>query len=285
MKPPRLGLGPDLSDGVRFAYLSMIPLALLFALVVAAPQSNSTESQTSVQERAPAEYERHKQAAIRINELAGRIHSEADASAFVAEIAGVFAKELPAAWATSSIRQRVAHAEYEATSDPAKFISEQRIAEVWNQYVQEIAAPEEAIISTAEIHNMRDAEFTVAQLMWARGNQTVWTMPNVYALRPDNKVADGCRAVETVRVIYDLENLFQNLRGARDRLRKGIVPSEQAAKRIEGADPQSPRAGRLEVRVDTNPIRLAEQRYVREHGSEAYGQLLMRLFGELFPRP
>jgi hypothetical protein len=284
MKPLWLGLGRTihLSDGVRFAYLSMVPLALLFALVVAAPQSSSAESQTSVQERAHAEYERHKQAAIRINELAKRIHSEADASAFVAEIAGVFAKELPAAWATSGIRQRVAHAEYEATSDPAKFISEQRIVDVWNQYVQEIAAPDEAIISTAEIHNMRDAEFTVAQLMWARGNQTVWTMPNVYAIRPDGKVADGCRAAETVRVIYDL-NDFHNLRGARDRLGRGIVPSEEAKKRMEVLNLHSQRTARLEVHVDTNPIRLAEQRYLRDHGSEAYGQLLMRLFDELFP--
>jgi hypothetical protein len=44
-------------------------------------------------------YEQHKQAAIRINELAGRIQSDADASALVSEIAGLFAKELPPAWA------------------------------------------------------------------------------------------------------------------------------------------------------------------------------------------
>jgi hypothetical protein len=133
----------------------MIPLALIFALLAAVPhQSSSTESQTSVQQRAHAKYERHKQAAIRINDLAERIHSEAEASAFVSEIAAVFAKELPAAWASSGIRQRVAHAEYEAISNPTKLISEQRIVDVWNQYVKEIAAPEEAIISTAEIHNM-----------------------------------------------------------------------------------------------------------------------------------
>jgi len=261
----------------------MIPLALIFALLAAVPhQSSSTESQTSVQQRAHAEYERHKQAAIRINDLAERIHSEAEASAFVSEIAAVFAKELPAAWASIGIRQRVAHAEYKAISNPTKLISEQRIVDVWNQYVKEIAAPEEAIISTAEIHNMRDAEFTVARLMWARGNQTVWTMPNVYALQPDGKVADACRAVETVRVMYDL-NDFRNLRGARDRVRRGIVPSEQAEKRMEGPNPHPQPTAWLGAHVDTNPIRSAEQRYLREHGSEEYGQLLTRLLGELFP--
>ena len=67
----------------------MIALGLVFALIVAAPQQgSSTESQATMQQRAHDEYERHKQAAIRINELAGRIQSEADASAFVSEIAG-----------------------------------------------------------------------------------------------------------------------------------------------------------------------------------------------------
>jgi hypothetical protein len=78
---------------------------LIFALIVAAPQqSDSTESQATMQQRAHVEYERHKQAAIRINELAGRISSEADASAVVSEIAALFTKELPPAWASSGIR-------------------------------------------------------------------------------------------------------------------------------------------------------------------------------------
>jgi hypothetical protein len=79
---------------------------------------------------------------------------------------------------------------------------------------------------------MRDGSFTFAQLMWARGNQTIWTMPNVFALGPDGRVADSCRALDAIRVIHDLESLFQNLRGARDRLRKGIVPSEEIKKRV-----------------------------------------------------
>jgi len=262
----------------------VIVLGLVFALIIgASPQSNSVESQTTMQQRALDEYERHKQAAIRINELAGRIHSEADASAFVSEVAGLFAKELPPAWASSSIRQRVAHAEYEAVRDPAKLISEQRIVDVWNQYVKEIGAPDEAVVSVAEIHNMRDALSTVAQLMWARGSQTIWTMPNVYALGSDGKVADGCRALEAIRVIHDLDDLFQNLRGARDRLRRGIVPSEEIKKRVGERSPQAHSTARLEAHADTNPIRPAERRYVQEHGSAAYAQLLVRLFDELFP--
>jgi hypothetical protein len=259
-------------------------LGLVFALVVAAfQQGGSAEPRAAIQQRARDAYEQHKQAAIRINELAGRIHSEADAIALVSEIAGAFAKEMPPAWASSSIRQRVAHAEYETVGDPAKLILEQRIVDVWNQYVKEIGARDEAIVSVAEIHNMRDGSYTFAQWMWARGDQTIWTMPNAYALGPDGKVADGCRALEALRVIHDLDGLFQNLRGARERLQRGIVPSEEVKKRLGEQNPQPRISARFEAHVDTNPIRPAEQRYVQEHGSAAHAQLIARLFDDLFP--
>jgi hypothetical protein len=264
----------------------VIPLGIVFALISGAPQqeSRSTESQETMKQQAHDEYERHKQSAIRINELAGRIRSEADASAVVSEIAGLFAEALPPAWASGSIRQRVAHAEYRSVRNPATLVPEQRIVDVWNQYVKEIGGPAEAIVSVAEIHNMRDGSFTVAHLMWARGNQTIWTMPNVFALGPDGKVADGCRALDAIRVIHDLDGLFQNLRGARDRLQKGVVPSEEIKKRVGNPNAQPHGTVRLEAHADTNPIRPAEQRYVQEHGSLAYDQLLARLFDELFPR-
>jgi hypothetical protein len=259
-------------------------LAMAFALVVASLQKgDSTDSLTSVQHDAHVGYERHKQAAIRINDLAGRIHSDADADLFVSEIAGLFAKELPPVWVDSGILHRIAHVEYEAASHPERLISEQRIVDVWNEYVREIGAPDEAVVSAAEIHNLRDGGFTVARFMWARGNQTIWTMPNVYALGPDGKVADGCRAVEVIRVIHDLEGLFQNLRGARDRVRRGIVPSEEAKRRGEALNSRPQVTARLVAFADAYPVRPAEQRYVQEHGSRAYEQLLKRLFDELFP--
>jgi hypothetical protein len=67
-----------------------LPLTVLvttFALVALAHQkSDSTDSHGSLQQQAHNEYERHKQAAIHINDLAGRTHSEADADVFVSEI-------------------------------------------------------------------------------------------------------------------------------------------------------------------------------------------------------
>jgi hypothetical protein len=257
--------------------------ALVFALIVVVlHKTDSAYSQSVAQPGASDAYEHHKQAAIRINNLAGNIHSEADADGYVSEIVSLFAKELPPVWASGGIYRRVAHAEYKAVSDPSGFIPEEHIAGVWNEYVREIGAPDETLVTAAEIHNMRDAEFSTARFMWSRVNQSVWTMPDVYALGADGKVALGCRAVEAIRVFYDLYRFPQNLRGARDRIQKGVVASEEFEKRDKSLASHPHTSARLEVHMDTNPIRAAEQNYIREHGVVSYERMLKRLFDELF---
>src|SRR2546426_5406352 len=262
---------------------------LILALAFTDPQQSSpTPDEQATMQRAQLEHERYRQAVVQLNELAGRIHSETDALALVEGIADIFARYVPAVWAGPSIRQRVAHAEYEAISDPSRLIPEQRIADVWNEYVREIGAPEEAVVNAAEIHSMRDAAYASGQAMWTRGmNEAIWTMPNIYATGPDGKISDGCRAIEALRVIHDLDVMFDNLRGARDRLRKGIVASDEIKKRLKNADPSQRTGFRVEVRAElresTNPLRPAEYRYMREHGLDNFNQLLERLFVELFP--
>ena len=259
---------------------------LVLALVFGYPQqeSSKTEEQAAAQRQASLLFERHRQAAIRMNELAAHINTEADARAFVDEVADMFADSLPPAWATSGIRERIAHAEYEAISDPLRQVPEQRIADVWNKYVREIGASEEAVVTAAEIHSMRDATFATAQVMWLRGtNQTAWTMPNIFAVGVDGKVAEGSRAVEAIRVIYDLDRVFDNLRSARERLRKGIVASDAIKKSLENTSTNQKTTARLVVRIDTNPLRPAEYKYVHEHGADHLIQLVVMLAEELFP--
>ena len=259
---------------------------LIFALVFGYPQQESPkpEERAVARQQASLLYERHHQAAIRINELAAHISSEADARAFVDAVADMFADSLPPAWATGGIRERIAHAEYEAVSDPLRQIPEQRVADVWNKYVREIGASEEAIVTAAEIHSMRDATLAGGQVMWSREiNQTAWTMPNIFAVGADGKVAQGCRAVEAIRVIYDLDRLFDNLRSARERLRKGIVASDAVKKSLEKTNANEKTTGRLEVGIHTNPLWPAEISYVREHGVEHFNEFVEMLFEELFP--
>jgi hypothetical protein len=64
---------------------------------------------------------------------------------------------------------------------------------------------------------------------------------------------------------------------------RGIVPSEEIKKRVGEPNLHQHGTVRLEAHADTNPIRPAEQRYIQEHGSVEYAQLLGRLFDALFP--
>jgi hypothetical protein len=155
---------------------------------------------------------------------------------------------------------------------------------VWNKYVREIGASDEAIVTVVEIHSLRDAMFATGQVMWSRGTgQTAWTMPNIFALGTDGKVAEGCRAVEAIRVIYDLDHMFDNLRSARERLRKGIVASDVIKKALENTNASQKATARLGAHIDTNPVRPAEYNYVREHGPDHLIQLVAMLSEELFP--
>jgi len=109
-------------------------------------------------------------------------------------------------------------------------------------------------------------------------------MPNVYAVGSDGKVAEGCRAVETLRVLYDLDKLFNNLRGARERVRKGILLSDEIGKSLNNSAPKQKTTARLEAYVDTNPLRPAEYRYMQEHGPYILSGVMQKLFDELFPQ-
>lgn len=261
-------------------------LQVVLALTFLGLQQGTVTSndQTSAEQRASLDRERHRQAANQINELAEAIHSEADAVVFVDKVAEFFADTLPLIWVTRSVRQRVAHAEFEAVSNPSRLIPEQRVADVWNKYVREIGASDEALVTAGEIHNLRDADFAISKVWWSRTNLTIWTMPNVYAVGSDGRVAEGCRAVETLRVLYDLDKLFDNLRGARDRVRRGILLSDEIGKRLDNPSANQKTTARLEAHMDTNPLRSAEYRYMQEHGPYILSGVVEKLFDELFPQ-
>src|SRR5262249_37794229 len=111
---------------------AMIAIPLLAVLLLTSPQdSGSTDTiQQSVparpnftpeqleqmkqkMEQAQVAHEPAQQTAIRINEMAGNIHSEADARTFVDAVAQELTGHNRMSWTTKSIRHSVAHAEYE----------------------------------------------------------------------------------------------------------------------------------------------------------------------------
>ena len=248
-------------------------------------------------------YEPIRQAAIRVNDLAGNIHSEQDARTFVDAVAEeLYGHHL--SWITRGMRHRVAHAEYEAVSDPARLIPEQRIVNVWNEYVREIDAPEEALVTVAEVHNMRDAMYVVEQRMWKRDfGPSIWTAPDIHAVDADGRVADGSRALEALKILHDLYFQFQNLRSARERVQQGVLISDRlkaedtgpregaqqgvlvsGRQKTEDTKLAAKPFGGLMGRKFSNPCQAADSHYMQNHGQRDYDRLLRRLLEELLPK-
>ena len=222
-----------------------------------------------------------REASIRLNDLAGQITSAADARKLVDGVAQIFSDELPPAFATAAVRERIAHAEFQSATTAA-LIPEERIAEVWNEYVRAIGAPDAAVVTAAEVHNLRDLQYATGQLFWTRDiNRSVWTMPAIVAVDPDGKVANGSRALEAIRLIYNMDRQFSNVIVARHNVQKGILFSDEVAKRKPSGTAKVD--AKLVAGVDTNPVSMAERQYIREHGVLSINLLLEKLFVKLFP--
>jgi len=101
-------------------------------------------------------------------------------------------------------------------------------------------------------------------------------------VNPDGNLADGCRTIEALRVIWDIANLFENLRVARERVRKGITASDLMKKSKE-APPSEPVQAKVMVSVSDNPVSVAERRYVREHGPSGLNRTIEDLVFDLLP--
>lgn len=230
------------------------------------------------------QWQRMRANANAIDDLAGHVQSPDDAQKLVDLVAAEFSKELPPKWATRSIRNLIARAEYETAYDPGVLIPEQHIADAWNDYLQKIGAPQEIYVTAAEIHTLRDTYYVTSQLSWAQGNQNIWTVPNIYAVGPDGKVANGCRALEVLNILWQLANQPELLQGTRELMKNGQVWSDMVK------NPSKPPAAGSEksyftVRVTMmppNPIEQAALHYMHDHGARGLNSAIEGLLKNLF---
>jgi len=219
--------------------------------------------------------------AIAINDLAGHLQSLDDARKLVDMAASEFSGELPPKWATRSIRDRIARAEYESAAEGA-LIPEQRVADVWNDYLEKIGAPQESYVTAEEIHTLRDSYYVSAQLSWTRGIQNIWTVPNIYAVGPDGKVANGCRALEALGILWQLGNQPEILEGARELIKKGERMSEMYKKPSKPPAPGTEKSYLTFRIAPPNPVEQAAYRYERDHGVRGLNNAIEGLLKELF---
>lgn len=231
--------------------------------------------------RIAEQWQRMRAHANAINDLAGHIETQDDARKLVDLVAGEFSKELPPRWATHSMRERIARAEYESAAEGA-LIPEQRIADAWNDYLEKIGGPQEDLVNAEEIHVLRDTYYVNSQLFWARGSQDIWTVPNIYAVGPDGKVANGCRALEALNILWQLGNQPQLLTGTRDLIKSGKRWSDMVKNPSKPPKPGTVKGYVTIEQAPPNPVAEAAYRYVDEHGARALNRAIEGLLKDLF---
>jgi len=220
----------------------------------------------------------YRQQVEELHQFASTIQTPADARRFVDFLAGLFAKEMPPGWTGHSLRNQLAQAEFSAVSDPQKAIPESRLAEAWNAYVDTIGATEDHKVTPAELHNLRDAFLTTARLTWDRGSRNIWAVPSIYATLPDGRLAPGCRAVESIRLLWDLANRPENLKGARDRVSKGVLFSDLFQKPSGSPGPSITQAASITFTVNPpKPMELAARNYIQLNGNKAFRSAVMAM--------
>jgi hypothetical protein len=221
--------------------------------------------------RQPIDY---REQAQRLNQLASGIQTPADARTFVDFLANIFSEQLPPSSVSSTMREKVAQAEFASVSNPQKLIPEWRVVEAWNIYAQTIQAPRECQVTDAEVHNLRDAFLTTARLSWERGSRNIWSVPAIYATRADGGIAAGCRAIEAIRVFWDLANMPDNLASTRVRVTQGVLTSDLFRKALEHPSTMSHR-GHVSIGPATlNPVEIAEREYIAKNGVKTFGKAL-----------
>lgn len=225
------------------------------------------------------------QRSLEINDLASKPQSLDDSHHLINLVADIFADNLPPGWSTRSLRDQIALAEYETANASPTLIPEQRVADAWNRYVQTIGASPEALVTVAEIHNLRDGSYASARFMWSRGIRSIWTAPAIYATTPDQKLADGCTALETLYLLWDISNQFNNLLAARERVKAGVLVSDTLKPIPPGAaTPQHSSHVKFSTGRRQDPVGDAASRYATNHGTHALIRALQTLTNDLFPK-
>lgn len=261
------------------------PPAVIRAPIQFTPEQEEQIRQKKEQFRISREPQRKE--AVRIDDLAANIHSEADARKLVDAVAEQLTHHKHLFWAADRYRHRVAHAEFLAASGPSELIPQQRIVDVWNEYAREIDAPEEALITLTELQSFRAADLHFSQHNWQLDlTQSIWSAPNIYALDAGGNPADGCRALETLKIIHNMHDQFFRVQLARGQVkREGALPDALKQPPAEASPVKVGvfKGGFLRANTTPDPVRAAAYRYQQEHGTRAYDQLVRRLFDELFP--
>ena len=220
--------------------------------------------------------------AMAIDSAATSIHSLDDARRLVDLVAAEFSDALPPRWVTTSIRENIAHAEFNSAVNPGALIPEQRIADAWNDFVKKIGAPQDTQLTAADVHYLRDAQYVTARFFWTR-QKDVWTIPGIFAAGPDRRIAQGARPLEAIRLLWLLGENEDDFAGLHAATKKGILVSDivrQEAKSGSGQASSGYATAGI-VSMTSFPVLQAALKYRRDHGRAALNDALRKLLKNL----
>jgi len=220
---------------------------------------------------------------IAIDALASHIRTLDDARKLVDMIADEFSDELPPKWATRSLRKNIARSEFASVTDPRALLSDEHVAHAWNNFVRTINAPQDTRLSATEIHYLRDGQYVGARLSWSMDGKQIWTIPGIFALGPDGKVASGSRAIEAIRLLWLTGSMMDDFPGIHTAAQKGHLLSDEIP------HPEKPPApgtatSQVSFRITSMPIQQAASQYSRTHGARALDHAVEDLLRELLDK-
>lgn len=136
---------------------------------------------------------------------AANIHSPDDVEAYIDALLGKYEVDADSIPGLPPLVHRLATAEYASLADPSKRIPETRIADAFNQLMNEWGEPPWTRISTEDLHTYR--RIKAATLM-----------PYSVSRARDGAVSESCRPVEALYMIY----LLSIERGTQSNIRPRI---------------------------------------------------------------
>jgi len=191
---------------------------------------------------------------------------------------------------TRSMRRRVAHAEFAAVSDPARFDSRTaRRRGMERIYPRDWAHPRIRWSRWPKWHNLRDGMYTGSQRMWNRGGfgQSLWLIPGIYALDGDGRVAGGCPRMRRSRSSRHGELVYRCPERA-ERVQRGVLFSDWVKQPQLDADQPTKTVVLVSQSVPLDLISSCARRYSQEHGQESVqrtdGQAFSGAISGLKPR-
>jgi hypothetical protein len=132
----------------------------------------------------------------KVDKLGAEILSEEDAQAYVEALAERFGLDETQLPGSDKLKLRLARAEFAAVREPSRRIPEAKVADVFNEWMDEMDAPKWARASVSQVHNLR---LGVAKVL----------LPHVVDRSSQGDILNTVRPAEAIYLLWLVEFQFR----------------------------------------------------------------------------